>query len=345
MCDHSWSVAGLWPAADPSPVDGAARGCSMPLLLVCKLCADRRKIACGSTRASRCESCAAVYRQRVARVAGSGMVVGVDGLFLTLTAPGTRPHVRPDGEWCKCTRPETELDEWNAGASRRWNRLWQALARLLDAVEVTYDESGARRERYTLDYFRATEVQRRGALHYHVILRRRDGRPLALSKAELRRLAMGLGFGHSVDVQAMQPGHATYVAKYVAKAADERRDVPWRDDRARHHRPRGLYGVRLARDADGEWVWVRIGTGEIAAAAPIVAHIFRRATYRTWSKSAHYGRGMAEIKASQQHFLLTFAEMPDWRNGDRAGGAPSALLCSRLVGVPTRPDVGLQGGA
>lgn len=324
-CVHDWTVTGAWVVGaplrpgDPSSNRQPVAGCDAPLELACRVCGDCRGIRCGTSRASKCEPCAAVYRGRVGRVAGSGLVVGVRGLFLTLTAPGAVEHYAPDGSLCGCTPVGgADLAEWNARASLRWNNFVRDLSRALGA---DYFVDGRRRQGVT--YFRAAEVQRRGALHYHVLLRRVDGRPVQVSKSTVRALAIRHGFGHSVDVQRLEPGHASYVAKYVAKSADERRDVPWRLWRT----PRGF-----RQDAE-TGLWVNPRTGEVRDPELVTSPSFR-----TWSASRTWGLGMGEVKADQQHHVLTLAELPRWK--DRAVPRAWAALA-----VPVRPDSRVEAAA
>jgi hypothetical protein len=141
-----------------------------------------------------------------------------------------------------------DLAEWNPSAAGRWNLLRTQL----------------RRQVPELQYLRAVEVQVRGALHLHVIV----WSPVALDKAQLRRLAMGYGFGHELDLAPIEPGsrkHAYYVAKYVTKACDTRGSVPWNKD------------------------VVNKRTGEVRREGT-------EASYRTWSASRGWKLTMRQIK-------------------------------------------------
>jgi hypothetical protein len=304
-CAHSWRFDGRDGCTDDVR---AATGCEDPYRIGCTFCELRRWVRCGGTRASRCEPCARVYRGRVGRVAGSGLLVARLGAFVTLTAPGSRPHRLPSGAVCRCTPPGgVDLARWNADAGPRFNRFMRDLRRLLD-------DDG-------LQYFRAVEVQRRGALHYHLLLRRDDGAPTVIPLRALRELALKHGFGHSVDAQPVQSGHAAYVAKYVGKAADSRRDVPWRGSR---------------------WV-VKRGfvdplTGEI------LPDERRRVpswspTYRTWTASRRWGRSMAEVRAAQAHHVLVLAALPSWAT------VPARRAWSALGGLPAHGDLAAVGAA
>jgi hypothetical protein len=276
-----WSF--LERAADGDP-RRVGVGCDDPHVLICSGCSRTVLARCGTSRQSRCGPCGTAYRGRVGHVARSGLVVSRVGLFVTLTAPGAVPHRLPHGALCPCTPPGgVDLARWNAELSRReradgklvpgrWNELVKALRR-----EVGDD---------ALAYFRATEVQRRGALHLHVMLRRSDGRPLALDVGAVRRLALRYGFGHAVDVQPVAAGHADYVAKYVSKAANDRQDVPWSG-----------WKVTGGR-------WVNRTTGEVCERPRRKVKSYHP-SYRTWTASRAWGRSMAEVRAAQSHYLAT----------------------------------------
>lgn len=196
------------------------------------------------------------------------LVAGELGL-LTLTSPGDGSHCKRRGcdgtrcahERCLCT-PDggCDLGLWNPSAAKRWNHLLLLIQR----------EYGSRPA-----YFRGVEVQDgercddltcgRGALHFHVIVRS----DYAMTVRTLRRLAIRAGFGHSLTYDVLEPGSkaaAHYVSKYVAKAADERQDVPWTV----------LYTDPMTGDeslVDDD-----------------------RPTYRTWSMSRSFGRTLGQLR-------------------------------------------------
>lgn len=223
--------------------------CDRPLVLVMS-CGHQWVKACGNHRESQCVPCSWKYRRRLVRIAESGCNRSDGYLYmLTLTAPGRDAHTMPSGEVCPCT-PDggVDLSLWNPSASARWNRLRTEL----------------RRQTPALQYLRAVEVQKRGALHLHVLV----WSPVPLDKASLRRDAMHYGFGHSLDLAEVVPGsrqYAYYVSKYVTKACDQRDDVPWRAD-----------------CLDEE-------TGEVRSMRTI-------ASYRTWSASREWGLTMRALK-------------------------------------------------
>lgn len=173
--------------------------------------------------------------------------------LLTLTAPPEDAHQAWVPDWDRRTpRPVCECHEatvgglglWNASASARWNVLRGALRRLAPGLE----------------YFRAVEVQERGAVHLHVPL----WSPVPLSVHEVQRLAVRSGFGCVLDLQEVTDPEraARYVGKYVTKAADGRDAVPW--DEVNEH------------------------TGEVVSVD--------EAAYRTWSSSRGWGMTMKVVR-------------------------------------------------
>ena len=312
-CVHAWGFGGREGVSEAAKL---AVDCECPYWLRCSLCGGMRLVRCGRPSVRSCGPCGDRNKSRVRRVAMSGYARGVDGLFVTLTAPSWVQHYLPNGDACNCTGGDCpDLASWNAGAGSRFNRLMQDLRRLLGE---------------DVQYFKCAEVQRRGALHYHVLLRGDPdacGRPaLALSKVELRRLAVSHGFGHSVDVQAVEPRHWGYVAKYASKAAGDRLDVPWRG-------LRWVGGFRYIERVDtvsGECYVIRVGTKEREQVPSA------RATYRTWSASRRFGDSMAFVRAAQGHFSALLAALPAWDG--LLGGVPASW---GFVTVPARPDMAI----
>jgi hypothetical protein len=292
---HGWKFAGR---QGLTPADALGVPCDDPFRIACG-CGESRWVRCGTSRASRCKPCSAAYRGRVGRVAGSGLVLGRAGLFVTLTAPGGAAHRLPDGRRCACTPPGgIDLAAWNAGAGKRWNEFVKAL----------------RREYGELEYFKAAEVQRRGALHFHVLIRApRGAGVLVVSQRRVRELAMAYGFGHAVDVQPVQPSHAGYVAKYVAKSADDRGSVPWRGWR---------HQTKTTRSVD-------VTTGELSSGETRRLVPSWAPTFRTWSASRRWGTSMRAVRAAQVHYAAVVAVLPSW--SDRAPSPGWAML----AGLPT----------
>lgn len=199
--------------------------------------------------------------------------------MLTLTAPGDGLHAMPSGDICPCTDADgVDLAVWNGHVGPRWNRFCQALRRLLGVP---------------VQYFRAVEVQSRGALHEHVLLRAPAG-SWRLSRrqiAAIRRLAIAHGYGHEVDLVRVQAGEraAGYVAKYAAKSTDQRSDVPWL------YRDTGELGRGRAWQ-DGAYV-TRDGTVEPRGKV-------RRPGYRVWTASRRWGLTMAGCRAVQRAWAV-----------------------------------------
>lgn len=179
---------------------------------------------------SRCETCRARYRRRVREVAREGVEASSAPYryFITLTAPGQG----------------TDLADWNGSHGRRWNHFVTQLRR-----EV----------RVQLEFFRGCEVQKRGALHDHVVIL--SAAPITHST--VKRTAVRAGYGYICDLKPLRSDEdyrrtAGYVSKYVTKATGERHRTPWPEKR--RHRKSGT------------------------------------ATFRTWSRSRGYGVPMAEIR-------------------------------------------------
>ncbi|MEV6088047.1 replication initiator protein RepSA [Streptomyces parvulus] len=159
----------------------------------------RLRLACGNRRASRCPSCAWTYAGDTyhlirAGLAGDdrrdipGTVRDHPRVFATLTAPSFGPvHNRPDNGTCRCgTRhtpdaPElgtaldpTEYDYagavlFNNHAGQLWQRFTTRLRR-----ELATRAGLSRRElpdRLRVSYGKVAEFQKRGALHFHAVIR------------------------------------------------------------------------------------------------------------------------------------------------------------------------------
>ncbi|CAM5430148.1 Replication initiation protein OS=Streptomyces albaduncus OX=68172 GN=FHS32_006494 PE=4 SV=1 [Streptomyces griseoloalbus] len=159
----------------------------------------RLRLACGNRRASRCPSCARTYAGDTYHLIRAGLA-GDDRreipatvrdhprVFATLTAPSFGPvHNRPDHGVCRCgTRhapdaPElgTALDPdtydyagavlFNNHAGQLWQRFTNRLRREIAArAGLTQREL---KERARLSYGKVAEFQKRGALHFHSVIR------------------------------------------------------------------------------------------------------------------------------------------------------------------------------
>jgi hypothetical protein len=116
------------------------------------------------------------------------------------------------------------------------------------------------------EYFRVVEVQKRGALHLHILVWSAEPLP----RGQVQELALAAGFGCQVDLSPLSPQrHAHYAAKYATKATDQRGAAPWAVD------------------------VVNTRTGEVTRGrAP--------ARYRTWSSSRQWGLTVKQVRAANR---------------------------------------------
>ncbi|MFF0480182.1 replication initiator protein RepSA [Streptomyces sp. NPDC004435] len=245
----------------------------------------RLRIACGNRRVSRCPACAWTYAGDTyhlirAGLAGDdrrdipGTVRDHPRVFLTLTAPSFGPvHNRPDTRPCRCgTRhPEdaaelgTPLDPdsydyagavlFNNHAGQLWQRFATRLRREIAAAAGLSQRE--LKEVARLSYGKVAEFQKRGAVHFHAVVRLDgpdgpDTPPPSWATTELlthaiqaaaahayttvavpavddqplRRLRWGTqldirpvkAFGDGSDIT--EQAVASYIAKYSTKAAE-----------------------------------------------------------------------------------------------------------------------------
>ncbi|ANJ06885.1 replication initiator protein RepSA [Streptomyces parvulus] len=245
----------------------------------------RLRVACGNRRASRCPSCAWTYAGDTYRLIRAGLAGDEDKeipatvrnhprVFATLTAPSFGPvHNRPDHGRCRCgTRHAsddsdlgTALDPetydyagsvlFNNHAGDLWQRFTNRLRREIAArAGLTQREL---KECARLSYGKVAEFQKRGAVHFHAVIRidGADGPDSAApswASTELLIDAIRAAAGHSyttvsVPASGDQPARtfrwgrqldvrpvkafgdgsdlteqavASYVAKYATKAAE-----------------------------------------------------------------------------------------------------------------------------
>ncbi|MGW4922275.1 replication initiator protein RepSA [Streptomyces parvulus] len=159
----------------------------------------RLRVACGNRRASRCPSCAWTYAGDTYRLIRAGLAGDEDKeipatvrnhprVFATLTAPSFGPvHNRPDHGRCRCgTRHPsddsalgTALDPetydyagsvlFNNHAGHLWQRFTNRLRREIAArAGLTQREL---KECARLSYGKVAEFQKRGAVHFHAVIR------------------------------------------------------------------------------------------------------------------------------------------------------------------------------
>ncbi|MFF3821046.1 replication initiator protein RepSA [Streptomyces bluensis] len=243
----------------------------------------RLRVACGNRRASRCPSCAWTYAGDAYHLIRAGLTgdsrMGIPdgvrihpGVFATLTAPSFGPvHNRPETGRCRCRcgvahaedAPElgTALDPatydyagavlWNNHAGDLWRRFTIYLRREI-AAHAGITQSTLR-EVCRISFGKVAEFQKRGAIHFHAIVRLdgptgpEDTPPEWASTALLGDAirdaaarvrvpvpaagdlpARVLRWGSQVDVRAIgtdgqeltEQAVAAYVAKYATKAAE-----------------------------------------------------------------------------------------------------------------------------
>ncbi|MGW4046420.1 replication initiator protein RepSA [Streptomyces sp. NPDC004721] len=242
----------------------------------------RLRVACGNRRASRCPSCAWTYAGDVYHLIRAGITgdprMGISGeirqhpgVFATLTAPSFGPvHNRPESGRCRCGTQHAEDDPalgtaldlerydyagavlWNNHAGDLWRRFTIYLRREV-AARAGLTQT-AMREVCRVSFGKVAEFQKRGAVHFHAVVRLdgpdgSDSPPpawatVALLDAAIRAAAARvavpvpsagtfparvLRWGAQVDVQAIggmdgveltDGAVASYVAKYATKAAE-----------------------------------------------------------------------------------------------------------------------------
>ncbi|MFS7879700.1 replication initiator [Streptomyces asiaticus] len=159
----------------------------------------RLRVACGNRRASRCPSCAWTYAGDTYHLIRAGLVGDTakgtpdtirdhPRVFATFTAPSFGPvHNRPTRGRCRCGTPHPEDDPalgtplnpetydyagavlWNNHASDLWRYVTIYLPReLAKRAGITQREL---RDELRISYGKVAEYQRRGAIHFHAVIR------------------------------------------------------------------------------------------------------------------------------------------------------------------------------
>jgi hypothetical protein len=248
----------------------------------------RLRIACGNRRASRCPACAWTYAGDTYHLIRAGLI-GDDRheipatirhrprVFATLTAPSFGPvHNRPAHGACRCGTAHrdddsmlgTPLDPYaydyagavlfNNHAGELWHRFVNRLRREI-AAQVGITQK-AFKEIARLSYGKVAEFQKRGAVHFHAVIRLDgpdgpDTEPPSWASTELLTRAIRaaaahpyttitvppnedadfpdgwrLRWGQQLDVRPIkafgdgseitEQAVASYVAKYATKAAE-----------------------------------------------------------------------------------------------------------------------------
>ncbi|WP_432752706.1 replication initiator protein RepSA [Streptomyces sp. JL2001] len=244
------------------------------------------RVACGNRRASRCPSCAWTYAGDTYHLIRAGLVGNPDKgtpdtirdhprVFATLTAPSFGPvHNRPGTRPCRCgTRHAEDAPElgtplypdrydyagavlWNNHASELWRYFTIYLRREI-ARRAGLTQKAAR-EQSRVSFGKVAEYQKRGAVHFHAVIRfdgpeGPDTPPPAWATLDLLTDAIRaaaarvqvvvpaapdfgvdqdvtLAWGTQLDVQPIkafgqgedltEQAVAAYVAKYATKAAE-----------------------------------------------------------------------------------------------------------------------------
>ncbi|MFF5802010.1 replication initiator protein RepSA [Streptomyces sp. NPDC012746] len=244
------------------------------------------RVACGNRRASRCPACAWTYAGDTYHLIRAGLVGDPakgtpetirdhPRVFATLTAPSFGPvHNRPGTRPCRCgiRHPEdseelgTPLDPstydyagavlWNNHASELW-RYFSIYLRREIAARAGLTQKAAR-EQSRVSFGKVAEYQKRGAVHFHAVIRfdgpdGPDSPPPAWATLDLLTDAIRaaaarvrvvvpanpeygfvndwvLAWGEQIDVQPIgafgngeeltEQAVASYVAKYATKAAE-----------------------------------------------------------------------------------------------------------------------------
>ncbi|MFF3324529.1 replication initiator protein RepSA [Streptomyces sp. NPDC002889] len=159
----------------------------------------RLRIACGNRRASRCQPCAYLYAGDAYRLVRAGLsgdtamnipaaVRERPRVFATLTAPSFgRVHNIPDTGRCRCGTRHTADDPalgaaldpetydyagtvlFNNHAGELWHRFINRLRRELAASAGLTQK--AFKEAARLSFNKVAEFQKRGAIHFHAVIR------------------------------------------------------------------------------------------------------------------------------------------------------------------------------
>lgn len=207
---------------------------------------------CGASKSSVCPECAELKRGDIAAVGRSGWIDAPTGrgYFVTLTAPGG--DVLPwDRERCLhgsavpcsgaigCVVEHGAMARWHEGLGQRWSWFVTEVRRLT-GLEV--------------QFFKTFEVQKRGALHIHTMLRVEGVITDRRFRAAIKLAASRWGFGKQVDIKTVDLADtetaakvAGYCAKYASKSSDALVDVHRMDWHTGEFRPVGLRSWSASR--------------------------------------------------------------------------------------------------
>jgi hypothetical protein len=212
--------------------------------------------ACGSRIASKCPNCSKIYRGDAYALFRSGLKDD-DGndvplTFLTFTAPGAdafgqvhlrRMKYKKNGMryhyGCECGRYHHEGDavlgqpinlstydysaaaEWNTKSARLFTVTLQKLARL------TFGTDAKGKPLNKFEYIRVAEYQRRGLIHFHVLVRGnidvRDfhavvrGGTTSRGKQSAKVSHLGIEWGHECHLASVAPNGRFRIGTYLVK--------------------------------------------------------------------------------------------------------------------------------
>lgn len=226
-------------------------------------------VRCNSTRERMCLFCAGIHRKNLRTVVSSGLP-WLDSdkplwtSFVTITAPGVdrlpwakelcvvmSDHVCSGNLGCRSDPWSTAL--WNLETKTTWNHFVTELEREL-GIDVPY--------------WKSWELQKRGALHLHALMRH-EGISKADFEVAVREIASVWGFGEQIVIKAVTQANraefGVYVTVYVTKGSDL-----------------GLTFNEL--------------TGEL-----------KQGGYRPWSASRDWGLSMADVKLTVRVRAIAWA--------------------------------------
>jgi hypothetical protein len=342
---------------------------------------------CGNRRARRCESCSHEYKGDTWHMIMSGAAGGMKGVpeavsehpmvFLTLTAPsfgavhsstpshrkGTCPHGAPLGCTCAHEKDDPRLGDplcaecynytahviWQFHAPELWRRFTIQLRRSL-ARELGLTQRAAA-ELVRVQFAKVAEFQRRGAVHFHAIVRldgvseSEDFSPppsdvteaqlVAAIRSAVRRVSFeaplvpGAGttrilrWGSQFDVQPIMRREgldgalsdravAAYIAKYATKATE---DLDGGSSRREHvHRIKGTAELIAQEDS---------GDGPYALLAKWSHMLGFRGHFS--SKSRRYSVTLGSLRGARKQWRLD-------RAAERARAAGSEVEEVLVVG-------------
>jgi hypothetical protein len=331
------------------------------------------KVPCKDRRAAVCASCSRLYKADAWILVAAGMNGGKGvpldvrarpRLFVTLTAPSFGAvHQSAQGQcrsrrqhrtcrhghttWCDSQHEPHVPDVgsplcercfdyrgavlWNAHASRLWDRTFVRLRqRLAQSQGLSVRELA---ETATVSYLKVAELQRRGLVHFHAVLRA-DG-PLAkggyaanppewltaellasnvtalIREVELRDGGTTLRWGTQFDVAILSATDdeltriASYVAKYAVKTTDGT-VVFARQFQSRAHIERSPVPLHLKRLATTSW---DLGRDPRWAALRLRAHAHNLGfTGQLLTKSRGYSTTFTELRSARARFQRSGSE-------------------------------------